>query len=737
MMTAQDEAGVPEPGPREETQRVESPAAEKQERAEQDTEAPEPSTDDATDPDEAEEERQITQQVINFFHGDVSVGESGMVGFAVGEKVNRETGQVVESDVTRLRVDYFRTKTHREAELQLKRDHLLILIGAEGSGRAAAALMLAALMRERTGVDMPVTRLPPSRPLGELSKQQYRPGRTYVVNDWLPGKASRGVQADYEVKRLAQILAEADAYLVITAVRGSRDGEGTHGYEAEWSRPDPAELFDHYIGSMGERAADFTGDLPALRSRAGQLPSARRVVELVRRLRLRGVAAALADDEERDRRAVQDWFEEKPTRRALRAAAVLTLACRAGDEGPEQPGVTQRGFELLFAALEAAEAEFRKDPASEDGAPPEDEEFPQVRHGLMGYAKLTRLTVAQPMAASTATEHAPGFKTARLRALFLAELHLRCGDELWSPLGICLSNLTQSPGVGPEVLRASACGVGRMARFETRRVLGEYLDGLWASGHLTSRGCAVYALWAMAAEDELAPIALNLVGGWTRDRGEERAITAALALGGPLGKRYPSEAKRLLWELALRGERISIYARLSIAQLLQVEAQANETSLANGLVRTVRPLMARNAETATRRKVLSIIAGVLAVPGVQDAPGVVDVLRICPDAVGPIGELWAAVLLSAPHRTSGVRSLRRALDAFESSSNGVGLATRLGAEILPRLTPGHRRQVELGLYATGELRDRRVVRMTLRAFLGAMSAAPKTSASSPTELSHR
>lgn len=727
-MTAEDEASTPEPDAKEEPEPTE--------RADEAPEAPEPPVEETADDHEAEEEQQITQQVINFFHGDVSVGESGTVGFAVGEKVNRETGPVVEADVTRLRAQYFRTKTHHEAESELKREHLLILVGPEGSGRAAAALTLAALMREWTGVGGTLTRLPPTRTLDELCryKDKYKPGRAYLVNDWVHGKVARGVQADYEVKRLAQILLDAEAYLVITAVRGSQDGEGTHGYEVEWSTPDPGELFDHCVERMGEDAAPFEADLPALRTRAVQLPSARRVVELVRRLRLRGVEEALADDEERDRQDVQGWFDQKPTRRALRAAAVLTLACRTGDEGREQPGVTQRGFELLFAALEAAEAEFRQDPPSDEGAPPEDEEFPQVRHGLLDYAKLTKFAVDQPTAASVGAEHAPGFKTARLRALFLAELHLRCGDELWSPLRLCLGNLAEDPDVGIEVLHALACGVGRMARHETRRVLDEYLDGIWASGRLTARECAVYALWSMAAEDELAPLALSLVGGWVGNRGEERAITAALALGGPLGKRYPSQAMWLLWELALRGARISIYARLAIAWLIQVQAQSHEANLANGLTQKVRPLMARNADVTTRRAALRVIADVLAVPGADAAPGVVDVLRQCPEAVRPLGELWADVLLSAPHRASGVRTLRRALDAFESNPNGVELATALGAEILPRLSPGHRRQVEVGLYAAEELRDRRVVRVTLRAFLDAMGTAPTTSESGQAEL---
>lgn len=697
-------------------------AASEQQQSEQTSDAVEPSADTATQ-DDSDEQKRITQQVINFFHGDVSLGESGAIGFAVGEKVNRETGPVLDADVTRLRAHYFRTKMHREAEVQLKREHLLLLVGPEGSGRAAAALTLAACIRDRTGVDKPLVRIPPTRTLEELSKQTYRAGRAYVVNDWVHGKVGRGVQAEYEIKRLAQILLETDAYLVMTAVRGSQDGEGTHDYEVEWSTPDPVKLFDHCIESLGEDAAEFQADLPALRSRASQLPSARRVVDLVRRLRLRGVEEALADDEERDRRSVEDWFNENPSRRALRAAVVLALACRAGDEGEDQPGVTQRGFETLFAALEASESAFRQDPPSEAGAPPEDEKFPQVRHGLLEYAKLTHLTVQRPTWASIGTEHRPGFKTARLRALFLSELHLRCGDELWSPLRICLADMVKSPSVGRDVLHALACGIGRTARYETQRVREEYLD-LWASSSLMGRECAVYALWTMAAEDDLAPIALNLVGGWIRNRGEERAITAALTLGGPLGKRYPSEAMWLLWELALRGVRISIYARLAIARLLQIEAQGQQISLANGLVGRIQPMMSRHADRTVRRAALRVIADVLDVPGAEeDVPGVVDVLRQCPDAARPLGELWAAVLLSAPHRDSGVRTLRRALNAFESSTDGVELAAQLGAEILPRLTPGHRRQVELGLYAAEEIKSKRAVLVTVRAFLGAMTAS--------------
>ncbi|HEV2634379.1 MAG TPA: hypothetical protein VGX23_04485 [Actinocrinis sp.] len=680
------------------------------------------------DDPEAQEQSdlQITQQVHNIFHGQVFIGDHGTAGFSVGENVRRDTGRVAEADVEALRRTYFRPSAHADARRLLLRENLLILVGPEGSGRAAAALVLADEAR-RAGTPQPwINRLPPTRTLAELAKQKFKPGQAYVLQDWIQAGPSRAALAHFDAAHLAQHLAGSGAYLIITTAYRSRPGEGTFGYEVAWTAPDPVGLFDHCLGRQ-DYGSDIAGDqLPALRERARQVASARRVVHLVGRLR-HGTEAALAEDDDRAREEIRAWFDDKPDRRALRAVAILVLACRAGDEPPDRPGVTQHGFEHLFAALGAAEARYRGDQVPEAVAPPDDEVFPQVRRSLFEEAGLTGFTVGPPVATAVGLEHSPGFRTVRQRALFQAELHLRCGHELWSPIRLWLSDLVQARVV-TDVHLAIACGIGRMALFETRRVREDYLDE-WAAGLTTTRFCAVFALWAMAAEEQLAPIALTQARGWIRGRGQERAIAAAIALGGPLGKRYPSEAMWYLWDLARRGQRISVYARVSISNLLGIEAAADEPNSAGFLAGKARAVLVRGTPAELRRPVLALLADILAVPGSDpDVPGVADVLRQSPRAAGPIGELWAAVLCSGPHRAAGIATLHLAIDALAQSPDGVAVATRLGGQILPRLSPAHRRQLEVGLRTSRSPEIRIRMRDALAAFLGAARPRPDGSA---------
>lgn len=670
-----------------------------------------------------EQDKHIFQQVFNIYHGEVQTGDAATASFAVGGNVHRETGQVADAELAVLGARYFRPPAFGDALRRLEREHLLMLVGPEGSGRAAAALMLAAELREHAGVERKISRMPPTRTLELLCQQKYGERCAYLIKDWMQGAVGRGTQAQYDADDLAQRLRDAKAYLVITAKRRSKSDQGTARYEMEWPQPDPASVFDHFVADLGQDAEEFAEDLPRLRERAEQAVLPRRVAQLFSRLRLKGVAAALADDDARDQREVRDWFDQKPnpSRRALRAVAVLTLACRAGDETGRQPGVTQRGFEGLYVALEKAEARYRGDAPPERDAPPEDEEFPQFRHSLFEQVGLSDFTVAPPSVPEVGYEHAPGFTTARLRELFQKELHRRYGDELWSSLRICFDGLLDTTDI-TDVHLAVACGVGRMARFESRRVREEYLQR-WAAGTLVARHCAVFALWAMAAEDDLAPVALEQVGGWTSGRGEQRAITAAITLGGILGIRYQSEALWHLWILARRGERISGFARVAIAHLMWTEAECNEANVVRVLAGKVRPLFDPRTRAETRRSVLFVVIGILEVPGDDmSVPGVVDVLRSSSAAFRPLGELWAAVLYSTPHRMRGLAILHRVFAVLAEAPQGTEIVARLGAEILPRLPATHRRQVELGLlnhYYDAE--ERRRAQAVLAAFL---SAAP-------------
>ena len=300
-------------------------------------------------------------------------------------------------------------------------------------------------------------------------------------------------------------------------------------------------------------------------------------------------------------------------------------------------------------------------------------------------------------------------------------LHARYGNDLWGPVRLWLDEVVAEPRITDAQI-AVAYGLGRFARLAFDEVRSHYLEQ-WAAGAWPQRTCAVYALWSMAESDDLAPLALNVATGWVHNRGPERAITAAIAFGGALGKRYPSEAMRRLWPLALRGRAISGFAKYAIGNLLAIESEdaTDSGGVARYLANKIGPLLKPGAVVADRRAALWVIVGVLGLNHgrIPDLPLPAQVLRERPGAIEPLGELWSGALRSAPHRSAAVETLHRTLLALVDFPGGAQLAGRLGQAILPQLSDAHCRQVELGLRALRSPKDRQDARLVLRAFLDA------------------
>lgn len=663
-----------------------------------------------TDDDRAEEA--VTNEVTNIFHGQVLVADGGTVGFSVGDDVLRDSGRIAEAEILSLQKLFYRPPAFDQALVSLRRKHLLILVGEEGSGRCAGSIMLA---HELRSPKTPITRFPPTRTLADLGRQKFKRGQCYVLRDWIPTATGVVALTAYDAEHLAARLDDAGAYLVVTALVGGRAGTATAAFEERWTAPDPVEVFD-YCFERVDKLDDVHEALPRLRERAAHLGSARRVVHLARQL-CDGADHALLAVDDKVQRDVDTWFEDKPTRRAIRTAAVLAFACRADDEAPDAPGVGQRGFEHLFGRLEEAEAVYRGDQEPEAAERPDEAEaFPLERSNLLIDTKLAPFTVEPPVRPVVGVEHKPGFRTAAQRDLFLAGLVRHCGDELWSPVQAWLAEAISRPQITDTHL-AIAYGIGRMARYDAKEVQNAYLEH-WAAGYMAERYCAVFTLWSMAAEDDLAPLALAQARDWVWGRGAERAMVAAIAFGGALGKRYPNEAVWRLWDLALRGRRISVYARVAIGNLLAIDAAANDPVVARFLAKKIRPLMEQGTNTRLRRTALSVVLAALSVPGSDGkTPAILTVLRRSPAARAPVGELWSSLIRSTPHRPGAITVLHRTLKALEHASNGAEVAAGLGRQILPALSRAHRTQVELGLRKLATPEEWRRAQAVLAAFL--------------------
>ena len=706
-MTVDEETGEDEP------QQSAEPVAEPADATDTGAEEEQPLSVTQPRDDEPDADPAINQ-VTNIFNGQVQVGEGGTVGFALDGNVRRETGPVAESRIETVRTLYYRTGVYEEALGQLRRKHLVILTGAEDSGRSAASLMLADQVRAPA---KRITRLPPTRTLAELVKLGYTAGHAYVMQDWIVRGSDRSTVARYDAGQLADRLAAANAHLVITASSSSGIAQAMPEHEVRWSAPAPADLFNHCFAKV-DRLADALDELPRLRECAERLGAPRRIVELATRL-CDGVEEALRSVQDTDRKAVTDWFEQEPppSHRAVRAATVLALACRAGDESTNAPGVTQRTFEELYFALGKVQARYwSENPPGENPLPDDDDAFPRSRYGLLKAGALDSFTMGAPETVAVGVEHMPGFRTSRIRDLFLAGLNFHYGEELWSPVSEWAAEVVARPGLTDAHL-ALSYGVGRLARYAAREVREAYLQH-WAAGYEVERYCAVFALWAMAADDDLAPVALSLAAEWVWGFGPERAMVAAVALGGALGKRYPAEASFRLWRLARRGQRISHLACIALNNLLAIDASGDDPAVARYLAKQAEAVLRPGTPLPERRAVLTAVLRILAARGIDaDVPAIQRVLRDNASTAEPIGRLWAAVLASTPHRAGGIAVLRKVLASLAGTADGTAVAARLGRHIMPRLSTPQRRQIEGGLRRKESGEEHRVALELVLAFL--------------------
>src|SRR5262249_45003293 len=149
-------------------------------------------------------------------------------------------------------------------------------------------------------------------------------------------------------------------------------------------------------------------------------------------------------------------------------------------------------------------------------------------------------------------------------------VHDRFGFQLWDPVRRWLGELSQLQ-LRPEIRGELAFGLARLARSDFADVNNSFLQP-WSKGVASERATAAMVLWFMSEDEKLASLALRTAMEWGQDNGLHRAITSAIALGGPLGLRFPAEAMRRLCFLALRAKRIGVVARISLAFLFATAA---------------------------------------------------------------------------------------------------------------------------------------------------------------------
>ena len=677
------------------TSSSQQPEPEPNKHPEVDIDEPEgPSSNDGVDhtadvePDPDDEGIQF-QQVNNFYATVTTngIGVSGAVDPYAKPSVPRESGLLSAAKAKELLKYYLAPPRFNTAFKTLTERRFVALNAPEGCGKKAGTLELARRVCPNAEA---YTVFPPTRSLAELASfKSYKNGQIYLLHDWIPVRVDSGPAASYDLEQLLDRLNASEAYMAIT-FEGPGHLRGILGQLChQWSAPEPADLLEHCLGKRP--VLELTDEqFSLMRSRAREFRSPRLIISLVESAKNNGVKDALAEVSQELNNAVTAWFASEPARWKVWAVTALTFLS----------GVGERRFERMLTAL--TEIDKLRDSRSADSyqtetrdAPSDQEPFPQSRWNLANDSNLKAFISERDSFGPVGMEHRPAFRTKEFRLQFMMELNVRFGDALWAPVRDWLFMIADRPFGEAQV--AAGYGLALLSRCALQEVEDTYLAP-WSMGDLRHRLMAVNVLWAMAEDDQCAPAALRTAVNWVWNRGQERAITAAVAFGGPLGVRYPDEALRWLWALSLRSERVGRFARIAMSQLFAVEAESEieKSAVLPYVLKKIRKI--RNLETTAlpdrqkqavnkRRAALSVANSVLgAVQITNDVPVIVGALRLRPADYRPAGQLWAAVLNSVPHRKDAIRALHLTLLALTDDASSVELATRLGSEILPQLS---------------------------------------------------
>ncbi|MEV4767951.1 hypothetical protein [Micromonospora humida] len=632
-----------------------------------DTSGPLGPVDDEVD----EADQRYGARVINKFYGQVHAAHATFGVTGGGMATPTLVGRLRLADITHALRFYTRPEGFADALDRLNRTHLTLLVGAEGTGRRTATF---ALLREMTGAGMQFTGLSPAMTLVQLAEYQFVAGRGYVVLDWLGEQRDGAVQA-FDAERLSERLEQAGAFLVITTEPRATVQRALARYVVEWHCPDSLAVLDAYRARPG--AVELTEqDWDRVRQRVADLSLPGEVVRLVDRL-TQGVAAALDEVARNARRRVTEWFDQTTDWDELLMVAALAFA-----------------YELPERVFEEAHARLREIDQAELPRPLTSGQPAASSPVLRGRRRLDReggIVIRQD--GTTLDEGLFGrerrivFTDPAMREHVLRELN-ECDYQLWRPLRVWMHELAANGNL--DVRLQLALGVTLLARNRSATAEAVELLSRWSAGLAAERFTAVSIVSFMAGDDVLAPVALRIALDWTERRGANRAVTAAMALGGPLGVRYPTEAERWLWHLSTRGQRIRQVAVRSLGLLFCTTAADPD-----GAVALVERLHVRLCRTLERAEDLDsgghAIAAVLEILSVEHLdraePMVAHLLRERPAVTGTVGALWAEVLRSLPHRGAAMDALRTTLGALAHTPEAADAVGTLGDAVREKLPP--------------------------------------------------
>ena len=503
---------------------------------------------------------------------------------------------------------------------RLRQTHVVVLGGANGLGRYTSAL---ALLREVVNGDLvPIS---PTATLQELHDHPYEAGRGYYVLDHTATET--GAEAEFRWNAACTAVKNTKAFLVVTTTSPPRFANAV-----TWQRPDLGDLVRALLGPSAERAT------PQLMARIPPDWSPTDMVEFCSRLRgsddsesALGVFDLTATAE------VRAWFDD-PVREWTDFVEVAALVF-AGSAG-------MRDFESMVTELErCVQAQL-----------PEIEESEEDRKQAVLRSRQRRRHRSSLICEERTIQS--GF--ARQKLVFRSPSHrLQVVEALWATQSVAFWDGVQDwlldmlDDLGDEAVARAAEGVALLARVSAEEAVDKFLEPMAAlEAEEAGLICASNVLRLMALDDSLAPTALQITVGWISGTVPNRLI-AGEALMTELGVRYPADASRRLWQLISQDELLDEFSYRAPAMFAQtlVELDGDPLPLLELLntqlgrirkppvtmrmtdlvLRTVQELLSRRSDRTGR--LVSF-----------------ELLLAHPEAAGPLGRLWAGVLVNRRFR---------------------------------------------------------------------------------------
>jgi hypothetical protein len=496
--------------------------------------------------------------VINVFQDQVN---AGLVGKAEAERARRiqlAARRLDDAEVTAELRYYCPPDGFAEAAERLRDDHVVVICGAAGMGKRAAAINL---LREATQERLEV--MSAASDLKDLAVRVYRRGCGYLIVNRVETAGSDDY--DFTWGTVRDRLRRAGAYLVVTSVMAV-DGRVETVRHIGWQRPDLRTMLrGHLVDS------DVADDvLDKVVEHASGESSMADLADVARRLGEGSPPeAALEAVVETSARRVREWFDASRDTREILEVAVLAFL----------EGCTNRELDAERRNLGlAVEKRGGLDPGARGRRKKDGDILPAGRHhrfsedGLMAVRQVPGRTTDRSVLV---------FRHPSYRRHVLTELWQRLENPFWNAVADWLAAIV----TGHADTRVAA-GLALLATVDFDEVEGAYLRR-WSEGRFGANGqaTAVFVLWWMCFREETMPIALRVAKQWANHGDPEQRWTAAMAYTGELGACDPAHSIKQLWHLIVQSS--AGYDQACFAMAVLFETLTTGTGEAGKLLTTL------------------------------------------------------------------------------------------------------------------------------------------------------